>query len=296
MLPALLIGYNRPSHTAEVLESLRAAGVRELFVALDGGRSGDEKASGETREAIESVSWAMRIETRFADVNQGPGWGPRRAIDWFFDQVQVGIICEDDTLLAPDAALFLTRAAEDFRSSVPMAAATSLGARAYRGTADYFASRYATTWGWATTAKAWGAYDYSMEDWPHLRSSSWLRGIGGSQDFSDYWTNVFDMTYSDRDHYWDYQWQYAMWKHGWRCWHPRVNLVSNIGFDDAATHTRVDHSGLTRLPVAALPAPLAAPESDAPDERVDRWIDRHVYRTRRSLRGRLYRAILRRGE
>lgn len=293
MLPALLIGYKRPAHTAKVVESLRKAGVREVYVALDGPLPGDEDACTQTRDVIASITWPNLLQTRFAEVNQGPGWGPRNAIEWFFDQVSVGIICEDDTLLAPDAALFLTEAAADFRTSVPMAAATSLGAREYRGTASYFASRYATTWGWATTALAWSAYDFAMEDWPSLRGSSWLLDIGGSKDFRDYWTNVFDMTYADRDHYWDYQWQYAMWRHGWRCWHPRVNLVTNIGFDAAATHTRAEHSGLTRLSVGALPVPLTTPESDESDARVDRWIDRHVYRTRRSLRGRVYRALVR---
>ena len=296
MLPALLIGYNRPAHTAEVLESLRAAGVRELFVALDGARPGDEVACSETRSVVEAVTWAKLLECRLADENQGPGWGPRNAIDWFFDQVPAGIICEDDTWFAPDAAAFLTEAAADFRSAVPMAAATSLGAREYRGGSSYFASRYATTWGWATTAQAWAAYDYSMTDWPILRDSAWLRDVGGSADFREYWTNVFDMTYADRDHFWDYQWQYAMWRNGWRCWHPRVNLVTNIGFDSAATHTRMEHTGLTRLPVGDLSLPLVAPASDEPDVRVDRWIDHNVYRTRRSLRGRVYRAVFRRAE
>ena len=296
MLPVLLIGYKRPAHTAQVVESLREAGVRELFVALDGPLPGDEEDCRRTREVLESVSWAQRFECRFAEVNQGPGWGPRNAIDWFFEQVPAGIICEDDTLLAPDAAAFLTEAAANFRTSVPMAAATSLGAREYRGTASYFASRYATTWGWATTASAWTAYDYTMRDWPDLRSTPWLFDVGGSDDFREYWTNIFDMTYADPDHYWDYQWQYAMWRRSWRCWHPRVNLVTNIGFDAAATHTRADHSGLTRLSVGALPVPLTAPDSEEPDARVDRWIDRHVYRTRRSLRGRVYRAVVRRAE
>ena len=135
-----------------------------------------------------------------------------------------------------------------------------------------------------------------MPEWPERRSTEWLMGVGGSRDFAKYWTNVFDVTYADRDHYWDYQWQYTMWKNGWRCWHPRVNLVTNIGFDAAATHTREARSGLTALTTGRLPKPFVAPESDRPDVRVDRWIDRKVYRTRQTLKGRLYRAVTRRAE
>lgn len=294
MLPALLIAYNRPSHTARVAKSLHEAGVRQLFVSLDGARPGDEAECCQTRSFIESLTWPDHLEVRLADYNEGPGWGPRNAISWFFSQVPVGIVCEDDTLFARDAARFLTEVSTDFRRDVPMASATSLGVNAYSGRFSYFASRYATTWGWVTTAHAWSTYDYAMHDWPDLRSSHWLHRIGGSESFSDYWTNIFDMTYADRDHYWDYQWQFAMWRRGWLCWHPRVNLVSNIGFDKAATHTRDKHRGLTRLPTGELSFPLAVPNSEEPVGSVDRWIDRNVYQTRRSLRGRFYRAVFKR--
>ena len=287
MLPALLVAYNRPRHTARVLDSMRDAGIDEVFVSLDGPRTGDEDLCAQTRDIVEAVQWPRSLVIRVADGNQGPGWGPRSAINWFFSQVSAGIICEDDTLLGKDAAFFLTEAARDFRDDVPMAAATSLGAAAYRGQASFFASRYATTWGWATSSDAWTAYDYSMADWPQRRSTDWLSRIGESRDFAEYWTNIFDITYADRDHFWDYQWQYAMWKNGWLCWHPHVNLVSNIGFDEAATHTRVSKHRLAELPISRLPMPLVAPMTTRPDKRVDRWIDRNVYRTRRSLGGRL---------
>ena len=296
MLPALLIGYNRPEHTARVLGSLRDAGIRQVYVSLDGPRPGDEDLCARTRGVVESTEWAEKLVVRVAEENQGPGWGPRNAIDWFFAQVSAGIICEDDTVLAPDAGVFLNAAVQDFRAAVPMAAATSLGARAYHGHASYFASRYATTWGWATTVEAWSAHDYAMPDWPQRRATDWLMQVGGSQDFAKYWTNIFDLTFADRGHYWDYQWQYAMWKQGWRCWHPRVNLVTNIGFDSAATHTQAARPGLTALPTGELTEPFVRPECDRPDERVDRWIDRNVYRTRRSLKGRIYRAVFRSGE
>ena len=291
MLPALLIGYNRPKHAARVLESMRLAGVRDLYVALDGPRPGDEESCSQTREVVGAIEWPEFMEIRVSDRNQGPGWGPRNAIAWFLDQHAVGIICEDDTLLAPDAARFLTLAAGDFRQDVPMAAATSLGCSAYEGSSDYFASRYATTWGWAVSAEAWSGYDYTMADWPELRSSDWLSAVGGSRDFSDYWTNVFDMTYADRDHYWDYQWQYSMWRQGWNCWHPRVNLVTNIGFDAAATHTHSSKRGLTSLPAGKLRDLVVRPDSTTCDHKVDGWIDRHVYETKRSIKGRMYRAI-----
>lgn len=292
MLPVLLIAFNRPEHTARVVESLHLAGVREMYVSVDGPRdSADVRTIDQVTAAVESCTWLDRLEVRVSSDNQGPGWGPRNAINWFFAHVPAGIICEDDTVLAPTAVPFITEVLKGGHDLLPMVAATSLGAQAYRGPASYFASRYATTWGWATSSQAWGSYDHTMARWPELRETKWLNEIGGSRDFAQYWTNVFDMTYADRDHYWDYQWQYSMWLQGWNCWHPAVNLVTNVGFDQAATHTTEHRSGLTALPAGELEWPLVAPVSSEPNVRVDRWIDRNVYGTRRSLRGRIYRAV-----
>lgn len=292
MLPVLLISFNRPSHTERVLRSLRDAGVRNLYVSLDGPRSDDDAGNcARVRDVIENVDWCDTLEIRGARENQGPGWGPRNAINWFFGEVPAGIVCEDDTELAPTAARFMSDVLGHPDMSLPMVAGTSLGASAYGGSASFFASRYATTWGWATSAEAWGSYDYSMERWPELRETDWLRHVGGSREFAQYWTNVFDMTYADREHYWDYQWQYSMWLQGWNCWHPRVNLVTNLGFDEAATHTTEIRPGLTELATGELNWPLVPPSDDKPVRDVDRWIDRNVYGTRRSLRGRVYRAL-----
>lgn len=292
MLPALLIAFNRPEHTARVLDSLRDSGIQELYVSVDGPRNDEDRlAQVQVRDLIDSCTWATRVDVRLSEVNQGPGWGPRNAITWFFEQVPVGIIAEDDTVFSSQAGNFMTATAAEFNESVQMTSGTSLGARAYSGQAGFFASRYATTWGWATSRDAWSAYDHTMKEWPRLRTTQWLRDVGGSRAFADYWTNIFDMTYEDRDHYWDYQWQYAMWLNEWRCWHPRVNLVTNVGSGQEATHLTSHIELLTNLPTEQIEWPLKLPADDGAESAVDFWIDQHVYRTRRSLKGRIYRKI-----
>lgn len=292
--PVLLIAFNRPQFTAAVIAALRDAQVRQLFVSVDGPR--DERDCPERDVVlglVEGIDWPCDVRVRAPQANQGPGWGPRGAIDWFFENVGQGIILEDDTVPSEDALTFLSLMLDVHAptSEVMSIAGTSLGASTYRGQESYFASRYATTWGWATWREAWQAYDWSMTDWPTVRASGWLRDVGGDRHFARHWTNVFDMAYSDRDHYWDYQWQYAVWREGGVAIHPRANLVTNIGFGFDATHTTEANARLERLAIGPLEWPLTAPASLEPVDAVDRWIDRHVYATRRSLRGRVYRRL-----
>ena len=70
--------------------------------------------------------------------------------------------------------------------------------------------------------------------------------------------------------------------------------MTNIGFAPGASHT---HGGSTNaqhpmqdLPVQPLTGPIVHPERVVEDLGADRWIDLHIYRTRRSLRGRVLRS------
>jgi hypothetical protein len=49
---------------------------------------------------LENVDWECEVKTFFRDENVGLGLGPANAISWFFDQVEQGIILEDDCLPA----------------------------------------------------------------------------------------------------------------------------------------------------------------------------------------------------
>jgi hypothetical protein len=56
---------------------------------------------------------------------------------------------------------------------------------------------------------------------------------------------------------------------------PRVNLVSNIGFGDAATHTRGADDAKANLPTRSLSFPLTHPA----EIRAHHEFDAHVTRT-----------------
>ena len=245
--PILLVVFDRPDTTRQVFEAIRQVRPRQLFVAADGPREGvdgDGALCAAARSVATAVDWDCDVQTLFREENLGCGVGPSSAISWFFDNVEAGVILEDDCV--PDSTFF--RFCEEllqYYSAVPkimqISGANYLGG-AKRGHASYYLSRYAfSVGGWATWRRAWQYFDYEAvpEEW--------------------------------RRHMWDAQWQLSVEKNGGLAVAPNVNLITNIGCGRAdATHTtEMDHPGanLSRHPMVF---PLTHPRRL---RRMDRYTD-----------------------
>lgn len=296
--PVLLLAFNRPETTAAVLESLRPVRPARVFFAVDGprsGRDGEPERVAEVRRLAREIDWPCRVETLFRDRNLGCRAAVSEAIAWFFDHVEAGIVLEDDCVAHPSffrfAAELLTRFRDDERVFMISGDNFQFGRR--RSRYSYYFSRHTHIWGWATWRRAWKHYDDRMTAWPELRAQGWLATILGNGAAADYWTRVFDATHQQRNDSWAYRWTYSAWTRQALTILPAVNLVSNIGFGDAATHTRLGTSRLARLPVQEMRFPLAHPPEVARDEDADRYTQRTVFSSGSFLR-RAARAVYRR--
>ena len=67
-----------------------------------------------------------------------------------------------------------------------------------------------------------------------------------------YWRNIFDRVYEGQIDTWDYSWIASTWCKGGLTATPNVNLVSNIGFGDEATHTTDENNKFSKMPVGNL--------------------------------------------
>ena len=98
--PLLLIAWRRPHTLRQVIDAIRPVAPTRLFVACDGPnpeRPGEAEKVAATRAVIEhEIDWPCQIERLYSDVNQGCRLGVSRAITWLFEQVEEGIILEDD--------------------------------------------------------------------------------------------------------------------------------------------------------------------------------------------------------
>jgi hypothetical protein len=257
--PILIIFWRRPEAVLKLIARLRSLRPKHLFLACDGPRDGNEEERiqvEEAREQVEkSINWDCYIEKRYSANNQGCKYGPANAIDWFFSNVEEGIILEDDCL--PHLSFFslcrelLERYRHDTR--VFQISGTNLIGDYPACRSSYFFSGYSVTWGWASWRRSWRLYDVEMKGWREIHASGILTNAFDSEEELGYWTRIwaclvefnFPVT-------WDYQWNYTCFSNGALSIVPRYNLVSNIGFGAAATNCMEEGNRLANLPTQAL--------------------------------------------
>lgn len=91
--PILLLVFNGPTLTEQVLERIRVAAPKYLYVAADGPRSAGEKVKTDAVRAIfKKIDWDCKLVTLFRTQNLGCGKAVSEGVTWFFDKVEGGII------------------------------------------------------------------------------------------------------------------------------------------------------------------------------------------------------------
>ena len=99
--PILFLVFNRPDTTKRVFEKIREALPPKLYVAADGPRDereGEADKCEQVRHIATNVDWDCEVKTLFRDKNFGCKHAVSGAIDWFFDNEEMGVILEDDVL------------------------------------------------------------------------------------------------------------------------------------------------------------------------------------------------------
>lgn len=262
--PLLLIAWRRPDTLRQVIAAIRPLAPKRLFVACDGPnpeRPGEAEKVAATRAVIEDeIDWPCKIERLYADVNQGCSIGPIRAITWFFEQVQEGIILEDDCIPHPDFFSFCATLLHRYRhdTRVWCISGNNFQSGQWRGSGSYYFSRIPLIWGWATWRRCWQHYDADLSHWPTLRDSGLLETIFQDSLERSYWTDIWERTHAQTEPitWWDYQWAFTCLVNGGLCAEPNRNLVSNVGIGEDATHTtRISESMVADLGIGELHHP-----------------------------------------
>ncbi len=271
--PVLFIIFNRPDTTRRVFEAIRAARPRRLFIAADGPRPhkpGEAERCEATRAITEIIDWPCEVARKYEAVNLGCKQGVSSAITWFFNQVEQGIILEDDCLPHPTFFSFSTELLTHYadQPEVMMISGDNLLPPLTNQTESYYFSKYAHIWGWASWRRAWQRYDGEMSSYPEFKRQGTIKQIFPERKAQYYWTRLFDRIYAGAIDTWDAQWQYAIFRHGGLSITPAVNLISNIGFGPEATHT-THLTPEAALATAAI-GPLRHPQTVGRNEAADR--------------------------
>ncbi|MDR1895704.1 MAG: hemolysin hemolytic protein [Prevotellaceae bacterium] len=239
--PILFLLFNRLDTTKQVFNAIRQIKPTRLYIACDGprdGREGEKEKIEEIRKyVISNIDWKCNVKTLFREKNLSCGPAVKQAIDWFFEHEEMGIIFEDDTL--PEESFFsyceelLIRYQNDDRIGM-ISGNNHVGFSLIND--SYVFSKFKWTWGWATWRRAWKNMDFNLLCLESNYKDSIITNMGYDKNSYNHWKRNIDAINHQYVNTWDYHWFLSLSAQNQMCIFPRVNLVSNIGFGEDATH------------------------------------------------------------
>ncbi|MCW3090865.1 MAG: nucleotide-diphospho-sugar transferase [Ferruginibacter sp.] len=272
--PILFLIFNRPETTKLVFEQIKKVQPKFLYVAADGPRNDREGDAGKCIAAramvMDFIDWPCEVKTLFRTENAGCKKAVSEAINWFFEDIEMGIILEDDCLPSPSFFAFCAEALGKYRDDDNVLAINGCNFNYKpKDSNSYFFSRYINAWGWATWKRSAVSTDYEMISWQkksklffiwkHIKNNLFDFDL----DWCRYWRINFDAVASKALDTWDYQWQYQLWNSDKIMIVSSHNLVVNIGFGADATHTSLQDHKAAALTAESVQLPLKHPMSKA---------------------------------
>lgn len=241
--PILVIAFNRPLHAARILDAIREGKPDRIYIAIDGPRAGnsnDVKAVEDTKEVFEGINWPCEVFKLYREVNLGCKTAVSGAITWFFSHEESGIILEDDCLPSKDFFAYCEDMLIRYKDEQTVMHINGVNYQdgRQRGSADYYFSKVCHVWGWATWRRAWQLYDIELSGLEQFFNDDLYKSILNYKTGRAFWEPAFINTKKGLVDTWDYQWVFSVWKNNGLVIAPNYNLISNIGFDALATHTK----------------------------------------------------------
>ena len=246
------------------MAQIRRARPRTLYLVQDGARPdvpGEQALVEVTRNIAEDVDWDCRVVRVYSEKNLGLRERVVTGLDKVFADVERAIILEDDCVANESFFRFceetLERYADDERVG------TVSGNNFLRGrfvTEDsYFFSPDVRIWGWATWRRVW--QDFSAEGLDHEWSKDEAARVLARFPSPARKKALLSMAASAHK---INSWALPLVLHSQRRNQlsvvPEVNLVKNIGFGSASTHTRFE-SFTDELTTRRLEFPLRHPKT-----------------------------------
>lgn len=259
--PVLFLVFNRINTTKQVFGAIREAQPPRLYVAADGARQnhpGEQSQVDAVRNyVVENIDWDCQVKTLFRRQNLGCKYAVSGAIDWFFDNEEMGIILEDDTLPSQSFFLFCQDLLERYTYDERVMKISGFNELEgfNQDDSSYIFANFGSDWGWASWRRSWKYYDVEMSDWPNLKRTK----MNKYYPFTKKRNKIFEKTYQNEIDTWDYQWHFAINKNNGLTCIPHQNLVENIGFGSGATHTRQADSSRQAANRKEIELPLIHP-------------------------------------
>ena len=288
--PILLITFNRPNYVRQVLTEILKQEPQYLYVCQDGVREGNENdrvKCQEVRDVIKELTTQyanehpqFTLHTLYQSNNLGCGPGPAAGITWFFENVEQGIIIEDDAVPHPDFFGFAEELLERYKDDTDVRAIGSMNVdtHTWGDGSYYFSMMNRNLCAWATWRRAWNDFDLYLRQIPWRKLDKALKKYGCTFYEREYWLDRLAEVQKNAQggKSWDMQFFMSIWLNNGKGIIPNVNLSSNIGTVGEGTHLMGKGNMIDNIPSHPI-LPLKHPISTKIQSEADREFHRRYF-------------------
>jgi GT2 family glycosyltransferase len=240
LAPIALFVYNRPDHTRRTLIHLQKnvlADESRLYIFSDAPKTDAD------REKVEQVRQVIRETWSFKSVkiiersqNLGLAESIISGVTQLVYEYGKVIVFEDDLLSSPYTLEYFNEALTYYAKQEKV---MHIGAYMYKlkdkGLPESFFYRAASSWGWATWARAWNHFepdiDKLIEKFDPLDILRF--SIEGKMNF---WRQVQEFK-AGKNNSWAIRWYASIFLRGGLTLNPSRSLINNIGHDGTGVHS-----------------------------------------------------------
>ncbi|GGI28113.1 glycosyltransferase [Pedobacter mendelii] len=243
LAPIALFVYNRPKHTERTIKFLQQnnlATESKLFIFSDGAKTKqDEEKVAEVRAIINKIDGFKSVKVIERKTNSGLANSVIAGVTQLINDYGKVIVFEDDLVTSPHTLTYfnegLTRYANEDK-------VMHIGAYMYPLKHDElpetFFYRAATSWGWATWARAWKNFepdiDSLIKQFDGKKKSAFA--IDNTMNF---WKQMQEFK-SGKNNSWAIRWYASIFLKGGLTLNPSQSLVNNIGHDGTGVHSGIN--------------------------------------------------------
>jgi hypothetical protein len=250
LAPIALFVYNRPEHTRRTLKFLQQNLLAEesrLFIFADGAaRVQDEENVSQVRELVKGITGFKKVEVIERARNFGLANSIIDGVSRLVNEYGSIIVFEDDLISSPYTLQYFNNALNRYETEERV---MHIGAYMYPLTKltgphnkqdlpETFFYRAATSWGWATWARAWKDFEPDI-DQLFTRFNSRKIHEFSIENNMNFWNQMKEFK-AGKNNSWAIRWYASIFLKGGLTLNPSESLVNNIGHDGSGVHSGIN--------------------------------------------------------
>jgi len=243
LAPIALFVYNRPQHTERTLKFLQQnelASDSRLYIFSDGAKTeSDIEKVEEVRAIINKVDGFKSVKIIEKKENSGLANSVIAGVSRLIKDYGHVIVFEDDLVSSPYTLTYFNDALTRYQSEERV---MHIGAYMYPLKSDNlpqsFFFRAATSWGWATWARAWNHFEPNIDTLVNQFDAK-KKSAFAIDNTMNFWKQMQEFK-KGKNNSWAIRWYASIFLKNGLTLNPAQSLVNNIGHDGTGVHSGIN--------------------------------------------------------